>query len=142
MVKDLAGKFSGSRTFIEELESFVPTFYDNVGQYLQTYVAKPPKPRQSEADTESSLGSHINDAAETQAPDIEDPAARHANDAANAALADEDRPNELVTGLPLTTQTADDSTVREDYVTTVCGPDEVAYTESDRDHWSPPQQEG
>lgn len=142
MVRDLAGKFSGSRTFIEELESFVPTFYANVGQYLQTYVAKPPKPRQTEADTDSSLDPQIDDSAATEGLDLEDPAARNANDAADAALADEDRPNEPMADLPLTMQTADDSKVQEDYVTTVCGPDRIRYLEPDRDQCSPPQHEG
>ncbi|HEX6995930.1 MAG TPA: hypothetical protein VF339_17490 [Gammaproteobacteria bacterium] len=142
MVKDLAGKFSGSRTFIEELESFVPTFYANVGQYLQTYVAKPPKPRQSEVDSDSSLDPQINDSAATKEPAIDDPAARNADDAANAALADEDRPNELMAALPLTMQTADASTAQENCATTICGTERISYIESDRDQCSPLQHEG
>lgn len=39
-----ARRFSGRRTFIEELESAVPDFYGSVGQYLQSWRPKPPKP--------------------------------------------------------------------------------------------------
>jgi len=40
---DLAGRFSGSRVFIEELEKAVPHFYEQVGQFLRAWVAAPPK---------------------------------------------------------------------------------------------------
>ncbi len=43
MVRDLAGKFSGSKTFIEHLESVVPDYYEQVGQHLRVWVAPPPK---------------------------------------------------------------------------------------------------
>ncbi len=52
MVRDLAGKFAGTKTFIEGLEDFVPLYYENIGQYLRAWVAAPPKviqPVQSEA---------------------------------------------------------------------------------------------
>jgi len=45
LIRDLAGKFSGSRTFIEQLEAAVPRFYDQVGQHLRPWQAPPPKPR-------------------------------------------------------------------------------------------------
>ncbi|MEJ2121397.1 MAG: hypothetical protein P8Z76_11950 [Alphaproteobacteria bacterium] len=45
LIRDLAGKFSGSRTFIEHLEAAVPRFYDQVGQHLRAWQAPPPKPR-------------------------------------------------------------------------------------------------
>ncbi len=35
MVRDLAGKFSGSKTFIERLEATVPDYYEQVGQHLR-----------------------------------------------------------------------------------------------------------
>lgn len=52
-----ARRFSGRRTFIEELESAVPNFYRSVGQYLQAWRPKPPKPpekadNQPDADAE------------------------------------------------------------------------------------------
>lgn len=43
LVRDLAGKFSGAKTFIEYLESAVPLFYEQVGQYLRAYIAPPPR---------------------------------------------------------------------------------------------------
>jgi hypothetical protein len=55
LVRDLAGKFSGSRTFIELLEDAVPHFYEQVGERLRGYVAPPPKLRRSEAASDSEL---------------------------------------------------------------------------------------
>jgi len=43
---DLAGKFSGSKVFIERLEDAVPYFYEQVGQRLRAWVEPPPKIRQ------------------------------------------------------------------------------------------------
>ena len=43
LVRDLAGKFSGRRTFIELLEATVPDFYKQVGQHLRAWVPPPPK---------------------------------------------------------------------------------------------------
>lgn len=51
---DLAGRFSGSKIFIEELEKAVPHFYEHVGQYLRAWVAPPPKmPKEREASVEA-----------------------------------------------------------------------------------------
>lgn len=49
LIHDMAGKFSGAKTFIEQLEDAVPRFYKDVGQHLRAYVPPPPKlkPRQS-----------------------------------------------------------------------------------------------
>lgn len=41
--RDLAGKFSGAKTFIEHFESAIPKFYKQVGQHLRNWVAPPPK---------------------------------------------------------------------------------------------------
>jgi len=43
---DLAGKFAGTRTFLEHLERMVPRFYEEVGQYLRAWVPSPPKPKE------------------------------------------------------------------------------------------------
>lgn len=53
LVKDLAGKFSGSKTFIEHLEEAVPQFYEQVGQHLRAYVEPPPRVRKESRDAES-----------------------------------------------------------------------------------------
>ena len=42
MVADLAGRFSGRRTFIEDLEKVIPEFYDKVGQHLRRWTPPPP----------------------------------------------------------------------------------------------------
>jgi hypothetical protein len=51
LIRDIAGKFGGSRTFIENLEEAVPYFYEQVGQHLRAYVAPPPRMRK-EGDSE------------------------------------------------------------------------------------------
>ena len=45
---DDARRFTGRKTFIEEIERVVPQFYDNVGQRLERWVPKPPKPVKNE----------------------------------------------------------------------------------------------
>lgn len=45
LIRDIAGKFSGTRAFIDHLEAAVPTFYDQVGQHLRAWQPAPPKPR-------------------------------------------------------------------------------------------------
>ena len=54
MVRDLAGRFSGRKTFVEALESVVPEFYQRVGQQLRTWVPPPPRlePRKPDAESE------------------------------------------------------------------------------------------
>ena len=42
MIKDIARRFSGRSTFIEDLEKMVPEFYDNVGCHLRTWTPPPP----------------------------------------------------------------------------------------------------
>jgi len=44
LVETGAKRFSGRRTFIEDLEAIVPKFYDLVGQNLRAWQAPPPKP--------------------------------------------------------------------------------------------------
>lgn len=52
MVRDLMGKFSGSRTFIEHVERAVPEFYAKVGQYLRAWVPPPPRIKEKQEATE------------------------------------------------------------------------------------------
>ena len=49
-VEELGARFSGSKTFIEELERAVPTFYELVGQHLREWRAAPPKPMEKPRD--------------------------------------------------------------------------------------------
>ena len=42
VISDLARRFSGQATFIEDLEKAVPDFYDRVGQNLREWVPPPP----------------------------------------------------------------------------------------------------
>lgn len=43
-LSDDGRRFAGRKTFIEELETIVPRFYDQIGQHLEAWVPKPPKP--------------------------------------------------------------------------------------------------
>lgn len=51
MSKDLAGKFSGSKTFIQEVEANVLHFYNEVMQHLRAWQPSPPKPRTAKDET-------------------------------------------------------------------------------------------
>lgn len=42
MLRELGGRFSGNKTFIEDLETLVPEFYDRIGQKLRAWVPPPP----------------------------------------------------------------------------------------------------
>ena len=42
MIKDVARRFSGRSTFIEDLEKMIPEFYDNVGCHLRAWTPPPP----------------------------------------------------------------------------------------------------
>ena len=42
-IHNVAGKFSGRRTFIEAVEECIPHFYREVGQHLRAWVPTPPK---------------------------------------------------------------------------------------------------
>ena len=42
MVRDLAGRFSGRKTFIEDVGTAVPEYYDRVGQHLRAWTPPPP----------------------------------------------------------------------------------------------------
>ncbi|WP_306131163.1 hypothetical protein [Roseivivax marinus] len=44
LVENLGKRFSGRRTFIEDIERIVPSFYDLVGVNLKAWQAPPPKP--------------------------------------------------------------------------------------------------
>ncbi len=44
LVENLGKRFSGRRTFIEDVERIVPSFYDLVGVNLKAWQAPPPKP--------------------------------------------------------------------------------------------------
>lgn len=43
IVRDLAGRFSRRKTFIEDLEKLVPEFYERIGQHLRPWIPPPPK---------------------------------------------------------------------------------------------------
>jgi hypothetical protein len=73
LIRDLAGRFSGPKTFIEQLEDVVPAFYDQVGQRLRAYVPAPPRLRKEEGamDANDALEA-VAEAAELAAADAAD----------------------------------------------------------------------
>ena len=81
MVRDIVARFHGSRTFIEEVEKFIPDFYENVGQYLEPFRPKPPqlKPEKEQISAEPQtdaakdlreVSSAANDAAQEALDDV------------------------------------------------------------------------
>lgn len=46
---DLAGRFRGAKTFVEDAAREFPKFYEDVGQHLVRWIPKPPKIKESSA---------------------------------------------------------------------------------------------
>ena len=63
IVESLGKRFTGRKTFIEDLERIVPTFYDMVGVNLKAWQAPPPKPVKSR---------HAADPGELEVSDLEE----------------------------------------------------------------------
>ncbi len=47
-VVDLAGRFKGGKTFVEDSSKAFPAFYQDVGQHLSKWVAQAPKVKEPE----------------------------------------------------------------------------------------------
>ena len=47
-ITDDVRRFSGRKTFIEDLEQTVPRFYADIGQHLQSWRPKPPKAQEAQ----------------------------------------------------------------------------------------------
>lgn len=43
MTRDLAARFKGAQTFVEDTQALLLEFYDKIGQHLREWVAAPPK---------------------------------------------------------------------------------------------------
>ena len=59
MIRDVAGRFSRRRAFIEDLEKLVPEFYDQVGQKLRRWVPPPPSIDKAEATEEPDTAEEV-----------------------------------------------------------------------------------
>lgn len=84
LVADLAGKFAGRRTFIEQLEEVVPLFYKDVGEHLRAYVPPPPKLKDGKSNTkdeEPSAEPAAADKSVTQAEELNGPQPAENSDA-------------------------------------------------------------
>ena len=53
MSSDLGKYFNSRKKFVECLERHVPAFYQNVGEHLKAYVARPPKLQKSKSEDDS-----------------------------------------------------------------------------------------
>jgi len=54
LVRDLGGKFGGTKNFVESVEEAVTTFYEAIGQHLRAYVAPPPRVKRRDVGEEES----------------------------------------------------------------------------------------
>lgn len=63
LVRDLAGKFSGAKTFVEQLEATLPHYYEEVGQHLRAWVPPPPKPKEGADVLDQTIPTEGDDAA-------------------------------------------------------------------------------
>jgi len=84
LVTDLAGKFAGRRTFIEQLEEIVPLFYKDVGEHLRAYVPPPPKLKDGKpeaAEKESSAETAEMEHSVTQSEELSGPQPTESPDA-------------------------------------------------------------
>lgn len=63
LVSTDARRFAGRKTFIEDIERTIPEFYDGVGQFLETWRPKPPKPFEANGEPEPPM-----DAEEVEGP--------------------------------------------------------------------------
>ncbi|WP_323127255.1 hypothetical protein [Marinobacter sp. JSM 1782161] len=61
---DLAGKFSGRKVFVEELEKAVPHYYQEAGQWLKAWTPPPPKIEKRQSVQEHDEGNYESEAAE------------------------------------------------------------------------------
>ena len=95
LVRDLVGRFSRRRIFIEDLEKLVPEFYERIGQHLRPWVPPPPKidkrdPIQSTDNIEPPEKSDAHNFARSAASQSEDP--YDPGDRGFPSLADPKRP--------------------------------------------------
>jgi hypothetical protein len=61
MKSDDGRKFAGKQTFIQEVESLVPDFYESVGQHLRAWMPKAPRVKKSAEIDESDEGELTSD---------------------------------------------------------------------------------
>lgn len=91
MIRDIAGRFSGRRTFIEDLEKLVPEFYEEIGQYLRPWTPPPPKIAKDDPihDADSQLRDQPRDGGESKAS--EDDRAYHSSSTLDTSDSSDDR---------------------------------------------------
>ena len=55
LIKDVAGRFSGKKSFIEDLEEFIPEFYERIGQHLRRWTPPPPSIERNDQTQDTSI---------------------------------------------------------------------------------------
>ena len=90
MIRDIAGRFSGRRTFIEDLEELVPEFYEEIGQYLRPWTPPPPKIAKEDPihDADSQLKDQPRDGGVSKAS--EDDRAYHSSSTLDTSVSSDD----------------------------------------------------
>ena len=64
MTKDLLGRFSKPRKFIEDLEGFVPEFYEQIGEHLRRWIPSPPPIDKRDPIEESTISKAVQESGE------------------------------------------------------------------------------
>lgn len=65
-VHDLAGRFRGNKTVVDDLRDLFPAFYRDVGQDLRAWVASPPKYRRKAAEEEEARATAVESSMESK----------------------------------------------------------------------------
>lgn len=78
IVRDLAGRFSKRKIFIEDVEELVPEFYERIGQHLRPWIPPPPKidkrdPVRNTGNTESSEKPDARNLVQSEASQLQNP---------------------------------------------------------------------
>lgn len=78
IVRDLAGRFSKRKIFIEDVEELVPEFYERIGQHLRPWIPPPQKidkrdPVRGTDNTESSEKSDTHNLVQSEASQLQNP---------------------------------------------------------------------
>jgi len=70
LVRSIASKFSGAKTFIEHLEEAVPAFYEQAGQHIRAW--QPPAPKIPKDDPQDAVETGYPDSEPSKAPEREE----------------------------------------------------------------------
>lgn len=78
LVRDAGARFSGTKTFVDELETSVLRFYAEVGQRLKPWQASAPRIVAQKEPIQKESAAHSNDKADTQSVTLDTSDKQHA----------------------------------------------------------------